>query len=200
MIRIVTISIFTGSFIIERLVISITFLSLLFLLINYLVKRLVVIHYTNHRTSESELSKPIGPETRLCYSEYHSNIPVYSLTPSTPPKFSVSSNLSASPKFSKTPNTKSQIFSPTPSIKSPNSTSSPKFCESPNLSALRQLSPSLSPSYQLSFSGTKKPDSDPFHDSDNESQDKLNNFLDPINFYKNLNSSSQYLRRDSFTQ
>lgn len=200
MTRIVTISIFTGSLIIERLVISITFLSFLLLLINYLVKKLVVIHYTNHRTSESEFSKPIGPETRLRYSEYRSNIPVYYLTPLTPPKFSISSNLSPSPKFSKTPNPKSQIFSLTPSSKSPNSTSSPKFCESPNLSALRQLSPSLSPPYQSSFSGTKLSDSDPFHDSDNESQDNLNDFLDPISFYKNLNSSSQYLRRDSFTQ
>ncbi|CAH2350853.1 hypothetical protein CLIB1423_02S06634 [[Candida] railenensis] len=37
-------------------------------------------------------------------------------------------------------------------------------------------------------------------DEDDEDDDGSGTFLDPTTFYKNLNSSSQYLRRDSYSQ
>lgn len=37
-------------------------------------------------------------------------------------------------------------------------------------------------------------------DYDSEGNDTLHSFLDHTSFYQNLNSSSQYLRRDSFSQ
>lgn len=42
--------------------------------------------------------------------------------------------------------------------------------------------------------------SDTFLDSDDEEEDLVSPFLDHSDFYKNLNNSSQYLRRDSFMQ